>query len=58
LRGYQFKSKGGGEPKKNRKAYNKLDDMAAEALTEAEVPSPSVDAMELEEHGFGVVEKP
>jgi queuine tRNA-ribosyltransferase subunit QTRTD1 len=57
LRGYQFKSMGGGEPKKNKKGYNKLDGMAAEAVAEAEVPSPSVGAMELEEHGFGKVEK-
>jgi hypothetical protein len=57
LRGYQFKSKGGGEPKKNPKGYNKLDDMAAEAIAEAELPSPDVDAMQLEEHGFGKAEK-
>ncbi|KAF2436981.1 tRNA-guanine transglycosylase [Tothia fuscella] len=56
VRGYQFKSKGGGEPKKNPKGYNKLDDMA-ESLAEAPVPSPSVDAGDLEEHGLGQVSK-
>jgi queuine tRNA-ribosyltransferase subunit QTRTD1 len=58
LRGYQFKSQGGGEPKKNPKKYNKFDDMAAETLAEAVAPSPSVDATELVEHGLGTVEKP
>jgi len=56
IRGYQRKSKGGPEPKINAKAFNKLDD-AAEALAEAETPSPSVDANDLEEHGLGKVEK-
>lgn len=51
IRGYQVKSKGG-DPKMNRKGYNKLDDMA-ETLAEAAVPSPDVNAMELEEHGLG-----
>jgi queuine tRNA-ribosyltransferase len=52
IRGYQVKSTGRGEPKKNTKAFNKLDDMT-EALAEAEAPSPDVDAEELRNHGMG-----
>lgn len=40
----------------NPKAYNKLDD-AAEVLAEADTPSSSADASELEDHGFGKAEK-
>lgn len=56
VRGYQRKSEGRGEPKANPKAFDKLDD-ASEALAEADTPSSSVDASDLEEHGFGKVEK-
>ena len=55
VRGYQVNATRKGEPgeaKRNVKAFNKLDDMA-EALAEAEAPSPRVDASELEEHGLG-----
>ena len=53
IRGYQAKSVGGGEPKKNTKAYGRLDD-AVQKLAEAEsgIATPTVDAKELEEHGF------
>jgi queuine tRNA-ribosyltransferase accessory subunit len=52
-RGYQTKSVGGGEPKKNPKAYGRLDD-AIQKLEEAEsgIATPTGDAGELEEHGF------
>jgi len=40
----------------NPKAYDKLDD-AAEVLAEAEAPSSSADASDLEEHGLGKAEK-
>ncbi|KAF2403081.1 tRNA-guanine transglycosylase [Trichodelitschia bisporula] len=52
VRGYQFKSKGHGEPKANPKAYNKLDDMA-ENIADATMPDPDIDAEELQEHGLG-----
>ncbi|KAI9822622.1 MAG: hypothetical protein M1827_000341 [Pycnora praestabilis] len=51
VRGYQFKSEGPGEPKKNPLAYRTLDD-AKERLAEAPIPSSSIDAGELEEKGF------
>ena len=53
IRGYQMKSIGGGEPKKNAKPYGKLDD-AAQKLAEAEsgIATPTGDAVELERHGF------
>jgi queuine tRNA-ribosyltransferase subunit QTRTD1 len=56
VRGYQVKSVGRGEPKKNVKAFNKLDDMA-EALAEAKAPSPDVDAEQLEDHGLGKTQR-
>ena len=55
MRGYEVKATKKAEPgaaKKNVKAFNKLDDMA-EALAEAETPSPNVDVGELEDHGLG-----
>lgn len=59
VRGYQMKSVGGGEPKKNRKAYGRLDEQAMK-LDEAEsgVATPEVgqDGDELEKHGMGVAE--
>ncbi len=51
VRGYQFKSTGHGEPKKNPLAYRKLDDRK-EKLAEAALPSPNTDAKDLEEQGF------
>lgn len=53
VRGYQMKSIGGGEPKKNPKAYGRLND-AAQKLAEAEsgIATPTGDAVELERHGF------
>ena len=53
IRGYQAKSVGGGEPKKNAKAYGRLDD-AVQKLAEAEsgIATPTVDAKGLEEQGF------
>lgn len=53
IRGYQMKSVGGGEPKKNHKAYGRLDD-AVQKLAEAEsgIATPTGDASELDEHGF------
>jgi queuine tRNA-ribosyltransferase accessory subunit len=53
IRGYQTKSTGGGEPKKNPNAYGRLDD-AVQKLAEAEsgIATPTGDAGELEEQGF------
>ncbi|KAI9763550.1 MAG: hypothetical protein M1835_007783 [Candelina submexicana] len=51
VRGYQFRSIGHGEPKRNPLAYKALDEVK-EVLVEATLPSPSADAMDLEEHGF------
>lgn len=51
MRGYQFKSEGRGEPRKNELAYRALDD-GNEKLAEAELPSPDADAKDLEEQGF------
>lgn len=51
MRGYQYKSDGGGEPRINPPAYRSLDD-GKEKLAEAPLPSPSIDAQGLEKHGF------
>ncbi len=53
VRGYQTKSVGGGEMRKNPKAYGKLDDQM-QKLAEAEsgVATPDGDANEIEEHGL------
>jgi queuine tRNA-ribosyltransferase accessory subunit len=53
IRGYQMKSVGGGEPKKNNKAYGRLDD-AMQKLAEAEsgIATPTGDAADLVAHGF------
>lgn len=56
VRGYQVKSVGGGESRKNPKAYGKLDDQM-QKLAEAEsgVATPDGDAMDIEEHGLAKV---
>lgn len=53
IRGYQTKSIGSGEQKKNPKAYGRLDDQL-QRLAEAHdgVATPDDNARELEEHGF------
>lgn len=53
IRGYQMKSVGGGEPRKNQKAYGKVDDQL-QKLAEAEsgVDTPEGDANDIEEHGL------
>ncbi|KIW29759.1 uncharacterized protein PV07_05548 [Cladophialophora immunda] len=53
VRGYQMKSVGRGEPKKNPKAYGKLDDQV-EKLAESEsgVATPDGDANDIETHGL------
>lgn len=53
VRGYQAKSVGRGEPKRNPKAYGKLDDQV-QKLAEAEsgTATPDGDAMEIEAHGL------
>ncbi|KAI9763947.1 MAG: hypothetical protein M1840_008981 [Geoglossum simile] len=51
VRGYQFKSEGPGEPKKNALAYKTLDD-TREKLAEGVTPSPNVEAQDLEDRGF------
>jgi len=59
VRGYQYKSEGGGEPKKNPSAYRMLDE-GKEKVAEAPVmPSSEVDGEELEKKGFAeVMDKP
>ncbi|KAL8795364.1 MAG: hypothetical protein Q9195_002105 [Heterodermia aff. obscurata] len=56
IRGYQYKSEGGGELPKNTLAYRSLDDV--EKLAEAPVPGPSIDAKDLEQQGFAEREEP
>ncbi|KAI1615190.1 queuine tRNA-ribosyltransferase [Exophiala viscosa] len=53
VRGYQMKSVGGGESRKNPKAYGKLDDQV-QKLAEAEsgVATPDGDANDIAEHGL------
>ena len=53
VRGYQMKSVGGGEGKRNPKAYGRLDD-AAEKIAEAQsgVATPTGNAEEMQDHGF------
>lgn len=51
VRGYQFKSEGPGEQKKNKPPFTTLDDRK-EKLAEATTPNGSADAEELEEQGF------
>lgn len=50
-RGYQFKSEGKGEARKNPKAFRLLGD-GKEKLAEAALPSPTADAEDLEQQGF------
>ncbi|KAK5038087.1 hypothetical protein LTS07_001555 [Exophiala sideris] len=53
VRGYQTKSVGGGEPRKNPKAYGKLDDQM-QKLAEAEsgIATPDGNANDIVEHGL------
>ena len=51
VRGYQFRSKGKGEPKKNPAPYRSLDDRT-ERLRESIRPGPKADAADLEQIGF------
>ncbi|KIX09660.1 uncharacterized protein Z518_00741 [Rhinocladiella mackenziei CBS 650.93] len=53
VRGYQMKSVGGGEPKKNPKVYGKLDDQV-QKLAEAEsgIATPDGSAEDVEAHGW------
>lgn len=52
IRGYQFKSEGKGEPRKNPVAYRAFDDRK-EQLAEATLPRPDATARDLEGIGFG-----
>lgn len=59
VRGYQTKSVGGGEPKKNRKAYGRLDEQAMkldEAQSGVATPEEGQGSNELEKQGLGVVQ--
>jgi len=52
VRGYQFKSEGPGEGKKNAKVF-KVFDQGGESLKETpSMPDPAADAEGLEEQGF------
>jgi queuine tRNA-ribosyltransferase subunit QTRTD1 len=55
VRGYQTKSVGGGEPKRNPKAYGKLNDQLermAEAKADIAEPMPEMTTEEITESGF------
>ncbi|KAJ9616960.1 hypothetical protein H2200_000680 [Cladophialophora chaetospira] len=53
VRGYQMKSVGGGEPKKNAKAYGRLDDQMEKVReSESGVATPAGGAEEIESHGL------
>ncbi|KEF54802.1 uncharacterized protein A1O9_09244 [Exophiala aquamarina CBS 119918] len=53
IRGYQAKSVGGGEPKRNPRAYGKLDDQVQKLAEAASgIAAPEGDAMDIEEHGL------
>lgn len=59
VRGYQTKSIGGGEPKKNKKAYGRLDEHARkieEAESGVATPEDGVNAEELEKQGLGQIQ--
>ncbi|KAK3707344.1 hypothetical protein LTR37_012188 [Vermiconidia calcicola] len=51
IRGYQYKSEGPGEPKKNAAPFTMLDD-GKEKNAESTLSNVEADAAELEEHGF------
>lgn len=57
VRGYQFKSEGPGESKKNARAYHMLDE-GEEKLEGSPLPSPNTDAKDLEDHGFATALTP
>lgn len=52
MRGYQYKSEGGSEPKKNPSAYRMLDDGKEKIADAPTMPGPEVDGEHLEEKGF------
>ncbi|KAL6722172.1 hypothetical protein ACLMJK_001279 [Lecanora helva] len=52
VRGYQFKTKGRGEPRKNPPAYRALNDRKENLADANPLPSPGADALDLEELGF------
>lgn len=56
IRGYQFKSEGRGEPKKNEAPFTMLDE-GKEVLAESALPNVNADAEDLEKHGFAEKEK-
>ncbi|GAB7342951.1 hypothetical protein MBLNU457_g1056t1 [Dothideomycetes sp. NU457] len=56
VRGYQFRSEGPGEAKRNPAAYRNLNDQSetlAEAQNQGPIPDGGIDGQELEEKGFG-----
>lgn len=59
-RGYQAKSVGGGEPKRNERAYGRLEEHARK-LEEAEsgiaTPEAELDALDLQKQGLGEVQQ-
>lgn len=60
IRGYQMKSVGGGEPRKNRKVYGRLDEQAMkldEAVSGVATPEAETQAEDLEKRGLGEVQK-
>ena len=59
IRGYQMKSVGGGEPKKNKKAYGRLEEHAMkleEADSVATTPGLETSARDLQKQGLGEVQ--
>lgn len=57
VRGYQFKSEGPGEPKKNARAYHMLNE-GKEKLEGSPLPNPTADAKDLEDRGFATALAP
>jgi len=56
VRGYQFRSEGPSEPRRNPAPYKNFNDQSekiADAVTGSALPDANVDAGELEEKGFG-----
>ncbi|KAK4565936.1 hypothetical protein LTR86_003785 [Recurvomyces mirabilis] len=51
IRGYQYKSEGPGEQRKNRPAYNTLDDRK-ESIAESKSVKPGTDSNTLQQQGF------
>lgn len=52
MRGYQFRSEGPGEQKKNTKPFRMFDEGRESTAETPVVPDPNADAVELQDQGF------